>query len=70
MTSRTVLAYNHYAIYICALGSNIFELKDDKLFCNHELYICFENVIDHWLEDYIKSEAGVQKPTFLIQKCL
>ena len=34
--------------------------------CNHELYICFENVSDNYLEDYIKA----QKPTFLIQKCL
>ena len=30
--------------------------------CNHELYtcICFENVNDNYLEDYIKA----QKPTF------
>ena len=34
-----VLAYNHHAIYIWALGSNIFELKANRLFCNHELYI-------------------------------
>ena len=55
----------HDAIYIWALGSNIFELKADKLFCNHELYICFENINDNWLEDYIKSETGVQNPAFL-----
>ena len=33
-------------------------------------YICFENVNDKWLEDYIESEAVAQKPTVLIQKCL
>ena len=66
-TSRTVLAYYHDGIYIWALWSNIFVRKANKLFCNHELYICFENVNDNWLEDYIKSEAGTQKPTFLIK---
>ena len=69
-TSRTVLAYNHDAIYSWALESNIFELKANKLFCNHELYICFENVNDNWLVDYLKSEADARKPTFLIQKML
>ena len=69
-TSRTLLAYKHDGIYIWALGSNMFELKANKLFCYHELYICFENVNDNWLEDYIKSKPGSQNPTFLIQKCL
>ena len=52
MMSRTVFAYNHDVIYTWALGSNIFELKANQLLCNHELYICFENVNDNWLENY------------------
>ena len=56
--SRTVLTYSHDGIYIWALGSNTFELKTNKLFCNHELYICFENINDNWLEDSIKSEGA------------
>ena len=68
VTSRTVSAYHHDAIYIWALGSNIIELKAAKLFCNHELYICFENANDIWLEDCIKSEAGVQNACFSYTK--
>ena len=29
-----------------------------------------DHCLSFYVEDYIKSEAGAQKPTFLIQKCL
>ena len=45
-------------------------LKPINYFVIMSLFICVENANDNWLEDYIKSEAGAQKPTFLIQKCL
>ena len=53
--------------YTFGLSEAIFSnLKPINYFYNHELYICFENVNDNWLEDYINSEAGALKPTFLI----